>query len=265
MGSQHTLPLLIVLERTGTLFGQNWLTDVKLDWKKLSGLNNVGPLPCCPSTHQETLGNQTLASVLEKYNELFQPQLGCYNRDPVVLNESKEAKFHKDRPVPYVLQSKVKSALLKMEKYDVIERVTSANSAAPIVVVDKKDSEDFRVCGGFSVTCNASARVETYPMPQIGLFAFKRFPNGIHSDPAIFRRIMDNLLLDIPKAVSRLDDIILVAGLDEEDHLHTLSLALGRLPNAGFRLNKAKCKFFLIISCLLGTYDWWRGSTPHSG
>lgn len=53
---------------------------------------------------------------------------------------------------------------------------------------------------------------------------------------------MDNLLSDIPKAVSRLDDI-LVAGIDEEDHLRTLSLVLGRLLTAGFRLNKAKCKF----------------------
>ena len=60
---------------------------------------------------------------------------------------------------------------------------------------------------------------------HIGLFAFKRLPNGIHSGPAIFQRIMDNLLSDIPKAVSRLDDI-LVAGTDEEDHFHTLSLVL---------------------------------------
>ena len=52
-----------------------------------------------------------------------------------------------------------------------IERVTSANSAAPIVVVGKKDSEDVHVCGDFSVTYNASARVETYPMPQIGGYA----------------------------------------------------------------------------------------------
>ena len=146
-----------------------------------------------------------------------------------------------------------------------IERVTSANSAAPIVVVGKKDSEDVRVCGDFSVTYNASARVETYPMPQIedmhsalrgctvfsvldikqayhqvpiakesqsylkktliGLCALKRLPNGIHSGPAIFQRIMDNLLSDIPKAVSRLDDI-LVGGTGEEDHLHTLSLVM---------------------------------------
>ena len=41
MGSQHTLPLLIVHEGTGALFGRNWLTDVKLDWKNLPGLNHV--------------------------------------------------------------------------------------------------------------------------------------------------------------------------------------------------------------------------------
>ena len=86
---------------------------------------------------------------------------------------------------------------------------------------------------------------------HIGLLAFKRLPNGIHSGPAIFQRIMDNLLLDIPKAVSRLDDI-LVAGTDEEDHLHTLSLVLERLLNAGFRLNKAKCKFFQSSVVYLG-------------
>ena len=119
MGSQHTLPLLIV--HKGALFGRNWLTDVKLDWKNLPGFNHIGSLPCRPSTHSITLENQTLASVLEKYSELFQPKLGRYTGDPVVLNESKEAKFHKARPVPYALQSKVESALLKMEKDGVIK------------------------------------------------------------------------------------------------------------------------------------------------
>ena len=51
-----------------------------------------------------------------------------------------------------------------MEKDGVIERVTSAVSAAPIVVVGKKESiNEVRACGDFSVTYN----VETYPMPQI--------------------------------------------------------------------------------------------------
>ena len=86
---------------------------------------------------------------------------------------------------------------------------------------------------------------------HIGLFAFNRLPKGIDSGPAFFQRMMDNLLSDIPKAVSRLDDI-LVAGTDQEDHLHPLSLVLDRLLNDGFRLNKAKCKFLQPSMVYLG-------------
>ena len=62
---------------------------------------------------------------------------------------------------------------------------------------------------------------------------------------------MNNLLSDVPKAVSRLNDI-LVAGIDEEDNLRTLSLVLERLLAAGFRLNKAKCKFLQKCVTYLG-------------
>ena len=263
--------------------------DIKVDWKNLPGLNHIAPFFPSASAPQ---GNPTLDSVLQHYDELFQPELGCYTGEPVVLNESKGAKFHKAKAVPHALQSKVESTLLKMEKDDVIERVTSAVSAVPIVVVGKKESEDVRVCGDFSVTYKAYANVETYPMPQIkdmhsvlrgctvcseldikqayhqipiaqksqgdvtinthiALFTFKRLPNGIHSGPAIFQRIMHNLLSDIPKVVRRLDDI-LVTGIDEEDHLRTLSLVLERLVTAGFRLNKAKCKFLQKCVTYLG-------------
>jgi len=161
-GSQYSLPLLIVREGSCALFGRNWLMDVNLVWKNLPGLNHIGPLPSPASSVPGSTGNQTLASVLEQYSELFQPQLGCYTGTPVILNESKEAKFHKARPLPYALQSKVERTLLKMEKDGVIKRVTSAVSAAPIVVVGKKESDEVRVCGDFSVTYNACANVETY-------------------------------------------------------------------------------------------------------
>lgn len=86
---------------------------------------------------------------------------------------------------------------------------------------------------------------------HVGLFKFKRLPNDTNYGPAIFQRIMDNLLSGVTKAVSRLDDI-LVAGIDEEDHLRTPSLVLQRLLAAGFRLNKAKCKYLLKCVTYLG-------------
>ena len=154
----------MVQEGTSALFGRNWLMDVKLDCKNLPGLNHIEPMFPSASASQR---NATLDSVLQQYDELFQPELGCYTGEPVVLNASKGAKFHKARPVPYALQSKVDSTLLKMEKDGVNQCVTSAVSAAPIVVVGKKESEDVRVCGDFSVTYNAYVDVETYPMSQI--------------------------------------------------------------------------------------------------
>ena len=85
----------------------------------------------------------------------------------------------------------------------------------------------------------------------MGLFEFKRLRNGVHCGPAIFQRSMDSLLADIPKAVNRLDDI-LVAGTDYEDHLYTLSHVFERLLEAGVRLNKAKCKFLQTSVVYLG-------------
>lgn len=55
---------------------------------------------------------------------------------------------------------------------------------------------------------------------HIGLFAFKRLPNGIHSGPAIFQRIMDNLLSDIPKAVSLLMIFLLLAQMKKTTFVH---------------------------------------------
>ena len=48
-----------------------------------------------------------------------------------------------------------------------IERVISAVSVAPIVVVGRKGNEDVCLCGDFSVTHNAYADAETYFRPQI--------------------------------------------------------------------------------------------------
>ena len=281
-GTEYSLPLLVVPQGCGALFGRNWLRHIKLDWNKLPGIESQVPCPARARCAEITDNNKTLEGLLSQYDELFEPQLGCYTGQPVVLNESTGAKFHKARPVLYALQKRVENALLKMEKDGVIERV-SATSAAPIVTVGKKDGDEVRVCGDFSVTYNSCANVETYPMPKIedmhsalrgctvfsvldlkqayhqipvlkdsqkyltinthmGLFAFKRLPNGIHSGSAIFQRIMDGLLADIPKAVSRLDDI-LIAGTDYQDHLNTLSQVLERLLKCGFKLNKAKCKF----------------------
>ncbi len=89
------------------LFGRNWLRYITLDWHKLPGIET--PLSFTATNEcSEISHKRTLESLLSEYDELFQPKLGCYMGDPVVLNESKGAKFYKARPVPYALQKRLK-------------------------------------------------------------------------------------------------------------------------------------------------------------
>jgi len=62
---------------------------------------------------------------------------------------------------------------------------------------------------------------------------------------------MDTVLAGLPKVISRLDDI-LCGGVDNADHLNTLCAVLERLQNAGFKLNKGKCKFLQSSVTYLG-------------
>lgn len=91
-------------------------------WSKLAGLERsvrfelywtfAKPSLCKPRTAREPYIN---ISRWEIQWIISAATLMLY-RGTVELNQSKEAKFHKARPVFYALQSKVENALLKMEK-----------------------------------------------------------------------------------------------------------------------------------------------------
>ena len=287
-GVAYKLPLLVTESGACPLFGRNWLTVIKLNWPLL--LANVHHVS---SSDVTACSKESLNELLSRHDKLFDSsEVGCYTGDPVELTVRQMPTFHKARPVPYALQEKVANTLKSMEENDIIERVSIAPCAAPIVVVGKKDSDKVRICGDFSVTYNSCADLVRYPLPRIedlhtamrgckvfscidirdayhncrisedsqkyltinthiGLFAFKRLPNGVHSGPAIFQRIMDTVLSGIQKVICRLDDI-LCGGIDDQDNLKTLSCVLERLQNAGFKLNKGKCKFLQSSLTYLG-------------
>ena len=153
------------------MFGRNWLRSILLDWGELFKINSIrvahshtafAHLPAAPA------GSPTsLQDVLENHSELFKPGLGCYTGPPVNFEMKRQGKFHKARPVPYALQPKVEAALLKMEADGIIKRISSCDSAAPIVPVLKKNTNEVRICGDFSVTFNSCADVIHYPIPKI--------------------------------------------------------------------------------------------------
>lgn len=280
--SSYNLPLLIVPGNGIALFGRNWLKEIRLNWQELQGLNQIRPISSSDPVVPVVSSDVTVQGLMNKHSQLFSTGLGMYTGPPVELDIEQKPTFHKARPVPYALQSRVQTALENMEKEGILTRVQNAPCAAPIVPVVKQD-KTIRICGDFSVTYNSCAKLVTYPIPKvedlhvalrgcklfsildmsqayhqipvaedsqkwltvnthIGLFAYKRIPNGIHSGPGIFQEIMDKVLAGIPKVICYLDDI-LVAGENEKDHLATLSVVFERLEKAGFKLNASKCQF----------------------
>jgi len=76
-----------------------------------------------------------------------------------------------------------------------------------------------------------------------GLYQYRRLPFGLSSAPAIFQKIIDQTVADIPGVVCYLDDLV-VTGKTDREHILNLQKTLDRLRTAGFLLKMNKCKFF---------------------
>ena len=191
-------------------------------------------------------------------------------------------KFFKAISVPYAMKDKVGEELVRLKEAGVIEEVSNSEWATPIVPILKKDGSvricgDYKItlnkvckldsypipriddlyanlAGGKMFTTldlsNAYLQMplsnESKPYTTInthlGLFQYNSLCFGIASAPAIFQRVMDNLLKGLKHVSGYLDDI-LITGSSERDHTDNVSMVLHRLKEAGIRINEKKCQF----------------------
>ena len=81
-------------------------------------------------------------------------------------------------------------------------------------------------------------------MPGRGLFQFLRLPYGLTNAPAVFQRIMDELIKSEwePYVFAYLDDVIIVAPTFEE-HVKWLEAVLEALKKANLQINLKKSEF----------------------
>ena len=96
--------------------------------------------------------------------------LGKLKDDTVTLSidHSQTPKIQPRRRIPYHMRQKVKEALKKLEKEDIIERVQDDKGTpwvSPIVVVPKKDGA-VRICFDMRVANNAINRIR-HPIPTV--------------------------------------------------------------------------------------------------
>ena len=190
------------------------------------------------------------------------------------------------RRVPFAVRQEIASHLDEMQKNSVIEPSKSP-WASPVVLVRKKDGShrfciDYRALNAvtkqdtypiprisdlldqlgesrfFSTLDLASGfwQIKVHPdsqektafvTPQ-GLFEFKVMPFGLCNAPAVFQRLMQQVLMGLnppqgPDFVSVYIDDVLVFSKTFKEHLQHLRQVIDRLEKAGLKLKPSKCHF----------------------
>ena len=273
-----SLPLIVVEGSGPSLFGRDWLTKIRVDWKRIFNVS----VPTTPEL--STAVTQRLHATIQTYSGVFKQGLGTIKGIKAKLDVTDDAhpKFCKARPVPYALKYAVDDEYDRLEREGIIEKVEFSEWATPMVHIPKSDNTT-RSCGDYAVTVNPQLQVPHYPIPlpedvfqklrggklfskldlknayqqlllddesqqyvtintHRGLYRYKRLPFGIAASPAIFQRSIDVILQGIDN-VAAIQDDILVTGKDDADHLRNLEATLSRLQEYGVRLKLEKCKF----------------------
>ena len=279
-GDQKEKLVLVVVEGNGpSLLGRNWLKYIRLDWHNIFTIRTakMKPLNTLLQRHQ---------SLFSKELGEIRPFTATLHIKPDAT-----PRFFKPRPVPFAIKDAISQELKCLEQQGTISPVSHSQWATPIVPVPKKDGKfricgDYKVTvnqvlaveeyplptpeelfstlsGGkiFSKLDLSQAYLqlpvqsESKPYLTInthqGLYAYNRLPFGVASAPAIFQKLMDNVLQAISGVTCYIDDI-LISTTDEESHLRALEEVFNRLGNHGFRLKLEKCEFLLTCIEYLG-------------
>ena len=264
---KRQLPLIVVEGEGASLFGRNWLRHIRLQWEAIQQVEHSG------------MAEDLLQEFSDIFAPGLGTVKGITAR--LEVQEGTTPICHKPRSVPYALRETIEKDLNRLETLGVIEKVPHSQWAAPIVPVPKADGGirlcgDYKVtvnpflkidqypvptaedlfatlAGGQSFTkldlshayqqvlLDEDSRKYVTITTHKGLYRYTRLPFGIASAPAVFQRIMEQILQGIPNVVVYIDDL-LITGRDEAVHLKVLRQVLERLREFGLRLKRSKCK-----------------------
>ena len=275
----YQLPLIVVDNVNPPLLGLQWIRALQLDLKKFihdtSSTDVIHSIS--HSTDLQLLLSKFSNVLTDKLGHCTKMKAH------IELQPNSIPKFFKPRAIPFTYIDRVKAEIDRKVKAGILERIDSSLWAAPIVPVLKPNGKirvcgDFKVTinpytlvdqhplpsidelfprlrGGKQFSkldlSDAYLQMELDEISQTlvvintpsGLYRYTRMPFGISSAPAIFQRLIDQVIHDIPNCVAYIDDL-LITGSTESEHLTTLEQVLIRLADYGFTCHPDKCVFF---------------------
>ncbi|UYV64177.1 K02A2.6-like [Cordylochernes scorpioides] len=270
--ANKSLPLIIIEANRPVLLGTTWIKCLPAKFLKFSDINLVQETICSSVVNKfaEVFGTSNVGVIRE-------------HKAHLILRQDANPRFFRARNVPYVMRNAIEKELKNLEAQGVITKIERSDWATPIVPIMKKNghvriSGDFKITLhpvlkidqyplpkiedifailGRGINFSKIDLSQAYLQLELdenskemavinthkGLYRYNRLPFGIASAPAIWQRIIEQILSGIPGTLVYLDDI-LITGESEADHLRNLEAVLNRLNKYGLKANREKCNFF---------------------
>lgn len=158
-GVEHSMTLYVIKNGGPPLLGRQFMTKFKI--ALTSHINNI-------NTVSVSSGNLKLQQLLNKYDNLFADELGCFNHTSVSfkLKDNAYPKYFKARPLPFAIKDKVEAEIARLVNKGILIPTPYSQYASPIVAVPKPNGS-VRICGDYSLTVNKDIHIDKYPLPRI--------------------------------------------------------------------------------------------------
>jgi len=266
----------LVKNNVRPIFGREWMSLITVQLKKTDmyhlEINNK-----CETELVHDLENQFSKLFGDDLGKI--PKF----KGQIKLRENTKPIFKKARSLPYAIKDKVENEIDKLERDGVISKVNFSQWGTPVVPIMKPGGQvrlcaDYKISvnkvaedesfpiprqedifvnlsGGKVFTTldirkaylhiemdDDSSHIQSITTTK-GVYRVNRLMFGVKSAPAIWQRVITEILQGISGIAVFYDDII-IQGSNLQENLARVKQVMNRLQDNNLRLNKDKCNFF---------------------